>query len=364
MAFPRSIPALVLAALFAAGCASSPPLPPAPLGQDELDQFLAAGRDARTYGITTYRDPAGSRFEFANRVHPHRMARIGFAGPSRLKTPVVRAQTGRSVDCNVLLDSSARQSWLLLASVTAMDYRPFAPPEGEYPDHVLSPVPGYAGVANKLKFDTLHVESPIFFVPPARGGFGPLARAEERPGPDAKYSESRRSLGANTHVVMGAAAMQSFAFVRLDFPARSVLFSTEKTYAPNNSAAVKAVLPMRNWRGRPAVDLSFGGIPILAVVDTAGDFSISLPDTDELPATLVLGDFPLEDVVPSSHEYLSLPPSFPARIGLGILSRFAVVLDFKHRRVWFEDPSAAAVPVASDADNEPNAPVHYRGITP
>ena len=122
---------------------------------------------------------------------------------------------------------------------------------------------------------------------------------------------------------------------------------------------------MRNWRGRPAVDVSFGGTPVLAVVDTAGDFPLSLPESDGLPASLLLGDFALDDVSPFAHDDLSLPPSFPARIGLDVLSRFAVVLDFKHRRIWFEDPSVpGAASAADDPNDESNAPVHYRGIAP
>ncbi|NCA83366.1 MAG: hypothetical protein EOM72_11595, partial [Opitutae bacterium] len=60
---------LAAALLCAAGCASPAARRQIPLSQDELDRFLAGGRDARYYGITTYQDAAGARFEFANRVH-------------------------------------------------------------------------------------------------------------------------------------------------------------------------------------------------------------------------------------------------------------------------------------------------------
>ena len=60
-----SIRVLLAAALLsAAGCAYfQKPLAQVPLSQDELDAFVASGRDARYYGITTYQDPAGARFE-------------------------------------------------------------------------------------------------------------------------------------------------------------------------------------------------------------------------------------------------------------------------------------------------------------
>ena len=78
--------------------------------QDELDAFVASGRDARYYGITTYQDPAGARFEFANRVHRDRGAQMDFVSPRRSRVPVTRARTATFVEFNFLLDSSARQN--------------------------------------------------------------------------------------------------------------------------------------------------------------------------------------------------------------------------------------------------------------
>jgi len=364
MANRSSIRVFWAAALaLAAGCATFP-LDPAPLGQDELDQFLASGRDARTYGITIYRDPAGARYEFANRVHPHRAARMDFISPPSLSVPVIRGRTGRFVDCHVLLDTSARQNWLLLPSVEAMDYRAFAPPMGEYPDHVLSAIPGYAGVANKLVFDSLHIESPVFHVPPARGGFGPLARAAELPGRSPRTARDRESLGRRTHVIFGAGPMQAFSYVRFDFPGRTVRFSTDAAYQPEDPGTLLACLPLKSWRGRPAVDATLDGAPFLLVFDTGGEFELSLPADVPAGTTLAIGDWLLDDVRPTLHDDHGLPAAFPARLGLGLLARAAVTLDFKQRRVWIESPVPAAR--SSDAADEVRdaPPVQYRGITP
>ena len=358
-----SIRVLLAAALLgAAGCASPGPLIPSPLSQDELDRFLAGGRDARYYGITTYQDAAGARFEFANRVHQDRSAQMPFATPRPLRTPVLQARTATFVKFNLLLDSSARQNWLLLASAEAMDYRAFAPPTGEYADHVVSDIPGYAGVANKMILDELHIESPVFYVPPARGTLGPFARAGE---PDEKARQARQSLGARTHAAMGAALMRSFASIRFDFPGRAVRFSSHATYKPAVPSAVLANLPMRDWRGRPAVQGTLGGEPILLVIDTAGDFDLSLPgDARGAAGPLVLGDLSLDDLRLSSHAALGLPEAFPARLGLGVLSRYVVTLDHKNQRVWFEgEPSIDEEESAVFSGDDAPAPVQYRGIT-
>ena len=352
------------ALLFAAGCASPAARRQTPLSQAELDQFLAGGRDARYYGITTYQDAAGARFEFANRVHQDRSAQMDFSSPRPLRIPVLKARTATFVPFNLLLDSSARQNWLLLQSVAAMDYRTFKPPTGEYADHVVSEIPGYAGVANKIVLDELHVESPVFYVAPARGDLGPAARAGS-PAGAAPVSAPRRALAARTHAVMGAALMRSFAFIHFDFPNRFVRFSSHATYRPASPSAVLAHLPLRDWRGRPAVQGTLAGKPILLVIDTAGDFDLSLPgDADGATGPLVLGELALDEVRISSHAALGLPETFPARLGLGILSRYAVTLDHKNQRVWFEGkPLPGAEESAPSAEDENAAPVHYRGIT-
>ena len=355
---------LAAALLSAAGCTSPAARRQIPLSQDELDQFLAGGRDARYYGITTYQDAAGARFEFANRVHQDRAARMDFSSPRPLRIPVLQARTATFVKFNLLLDSSARQNWLLLQSVEAMDYRAFKPPTGEYADHVVSEIPGYAGVANKIVLDELHVESPVFYVAPARGDLGPAARAEN-PAGAAAAPAARRALAAKTHAVMGAALMRSFAFIRFDFPNRFVRFSSHSTYQPAEPSAVLANLPLRDWRGRPAVQGTLGGEPILLEIDTAGDIDLTLPgDAAGAAGPLVLGDWSVGEVTVAAHADLGLPEAFPARLGLGILARSAVTLDHKHQRVWFEGkPLPGAEESAPSAEDENDAPIHYRGIT-
>lgn len=345
-----SIQLSLAAALFAAGCASQAPLPPTPLAQDELDQFLANGRDARYYGITTYQDSAGARYEFANRVHPDRVAQKPMISPRDSSLPLVRAKTAAYVEFNLLLDSTARQNWLMLASAAAMDYVPFQPPSGEYADHVVADIPGYAGVANKIVLDSLHVESPIFLVAPARGRLGPLARAD--------------ALAIQTQAVMGAALMRSFAFIRCDFANRAVFFSTTGTYAPPMPSAVVADLPLRDWRGRPAVEGRLGGVPILLVIDTAGDFDLSVPPEDSAAnGALELDGLAIDDVAIATHAALGLPEKFPARLGLGVLARYAVTLDFKRQRVWLENPNPSRdKPAAPSSEESAPVPVHYRGI--
>ena len=358
---------LAMALLGGAGCARTVPLEQTPLAQDGVDQFLSGGRDARYYGITTYPDPAGPRFEFANRPHPDQAAQLDFVSPKSSPFPVVEAKSAITDRFPMLLDSSARQNWSLMGSAQALEYRIFSPPTGEYADHVVSAIPGYAGVGNKLILDELHVESPIFYVPPATGGLGPLARTGGRDR-NAATRAARESFAGRIPVAMGAAAMRPFAYVRFDFPGRSVRFSSSGAYKPANASAVRANLPMLDWRGRPAVQATLDGESIALVIDTAGDFDLALPGEPPEGATgaLALGGLRIDEVPIASHASLGLPEKFSARLGLGVLARFVVTLDHKNRRVWFEDPCAppAAEPSAPSAEDETPEPIQYRGVKP
>ena len=351
--------------LFAAGCAARIPLAQTPVSQSALDAFLATGRDARYYGITTYQDPGGPRFESANRPHTGQIAQLDIVSPTSWPLPVVEAHSALSKDeFPLLMDSSARQSWATMQSKESLEYRPFAPPSGEYADHVISEIPGYAGAGNKLVLDALHVEYPIFYVPPASGGLGPLARLPGHPGaPTPKREEAAVKLAEKMPAVAGAALMRSFSFVRFDFPGRKVQLCVSETYRPVSSNAVLACLLLGDWRGRPTVQATLRGKPIALLIDTAGDFELSLPDAADAEGPLLLGRLQIDDVRIDTHAGLGLPDKFPARLGVRLLARYAVTLDFKQQRVWFEGaPPASDTPDAGSGETE--TPIQYRGIAP
>lgn len=378
MQIPPAIPALSAAAAFAllaAGCAIPSAPPPEPLRTSRVDAFLKGGRDARAMGITIYQGPAGKpTFAFANRPHMGRAAEKPMVSVQGTPYPVIDAKAGDETPFQMLVDTSARQSWLVLDACRDMDYRPFAPALGEYPDHVDSTVPGYAGVGNKIVMGTMHVESPIFYVPMADGHFGPLARLERPAGAaplPAKSVRSREKLRTGIRAVMGAETLKNFDWVRFDFPNRKLRVSSNGPWKAPNPDSVAARLPMQDWHGRPAVAVRLDGRPMLAVLDTAGDFDISLPDPPADDGRVELGDRPLSAELPQfmvpvlSHAALGLPETFPARIGLRILSRYAVTLDYKNGLVWFEDPDLAAERQKDAAESgTDDVPVQYRGIVP
>ncbi len=351
-------------------------LDPVPAGQAELDAFLESGRDSRESNITLYKGPTGKAvFEFANRPWEGKAARAPFVGGKKSRLPIVEAKTALGVKFGLLVDPTARQSWCLYDSVRAMDYRPFRePPDngpvGEYPDHVESAVPGYAGVANKIIFGTLHVESPVFYVPPAHGLLGPLARPQAAPepgrGPEVQKALDRARKQA--HAVMGAALMRKFSFIHVNFPARAATLASSTPYKP--SGFVVAKLPLGSWRERPTVEATLDGVPTACLVDLAGDFVLSAPGADTgAGMSLQLGHYDLGRPPVVAHEAIGLPAEGLPRIGWQLWREYAVTFDFKQSILWVEDVAPAAAPADADTPDPndpdaPDAPIHYRGITP
>lgn len=381
---PSIFPLAALAAtLLLSSCASPSPPPPAPLLQSQVDTFLKSAQDPRALGIVTYTTYSGKpHFQAANRPHLERACEFPFVSPSGLPCPAFDAKTGSEVPLRILIDTTSRQSWLALGLCGPMSYRPFKPPTGEYPDHVRSPVPGYAGAGNKLVMNNFHVEWPVFCVPMASGHLGPLARpAPPAPG-DIPLSDktrlAREKFRASVQAVMGCEMLREFSWIRIDFPRRSLRISSSSApYKPPVPEAVAARIPLRDWQGRPAIAIRIDGAHATAVLDTAGDFEISLPasagPSSSGAARIQLGDLPPStDTLPQfivpvrTHADLGLPPDLPPRVGLRLLARYAITLDYKTGTLWIEDPelSVQRRKEAAEALSRDAVPVRYEGVLP
>ena len=367
-------------AVLSAGCLGmrldKMPLDPVPAGQAELDAFLEHGRDSRASNITIYKGTTGKAvFEFANRPWDGKATLAKFVGDKKSRLPILEAKTALNAEFGFLLDPTARQSWCLYDSIRAMDYRPFREPPGndpvgEYPDHVISAVPGYAGVANKIIFGTLHIESPVFYVPPAHGLLGPLARpqAVPEPGRPKNVQKALDRARKQAHAVMGAALMQKFSFIRVDFRGRTATLASSLAYKP--AGFVVAKLPMTLRRERPTIEATLDGVPTPCLIDLAGDFVLSVPEAKADDVSLRLGNYDLGRPPVVTHESIGLPADSLPRIGWQLWREYAVTLDFKQSTLWLEDVAPSAAPAADPdipAPNDPDAsdaPIHYRGIMP
>ena len=354
------LPLLLLAA-----CVSAPG-PLRPVGESELDHFLAAAKNPREReGIVTYTTSQGPYYQGANRVHPGRRISLKLRGGKKAPGRPLFSAEGRipGSDVTVLLDTSAAESWLALDRAAALDAVPVKPVEGVFPKHVRLSVPGYGTIVQRLRLKEREYSAEEFwmelltaYVPPAHGGLDALARGE---------SVSREA----PLFVMGASALEAMSFVRLDYAAGSIHFSSAvDRYATPKGWRVVAECPLEAKRAHPlSIRGRFDESPDMKIVlDTAGAFAASIPASEEEmadpPRTVFLGGKRLElGSAVQSHAQGGLPENFPPRLGWKFFSRYTVVFDFKGRRFILEEPLGGGGKKKATAEGKPATWKHIRG---
>jgi len=152
---------------------------------------------------------------------------------------------------------------------------------------------------------------------------GYLARGEDHPAPDA---------------ILGCDILKAFAFVQIDYPNHTVVFSATSEYAPDGTNLI-AALPLKEVEGAFAVDGAIDGEKKTIILDSAGEFKIAMdnPPSDELKQVSI-GDLVFRNVkvVESKNQSLGLL-SHP-RIGRQLLSKFNITFVPKKKIVYFERP--------------------------
>ena len=355
----------LLSLLLLAGCASAPG-PLRPVGENELDHFLSAARNPREReGIVTYTTSQGPYYQGANRVHPGRHISLKLRGGKKAPGRPLFSAEGRipGSDVLVLLDTSAAESWLALDRAAALDAVPVKPVEGAFPKHVRLSVPGYGTIVQRLRLKEKEYSSEEFwmelltaYVPPAHGGLDALARGD---------GVSRDA----PLFVMGASALEGMSYVRIDYAAKSIRFSSavDQYRTPKGWRAV-AECPLEAKRSHPlCIRGRFDGSPEMKIVlDTAGAFAASIPATEEEmadpPRTVEIGGKRLElGSAVQGHAQGGLPANFPPRLGWKFFSRYTVVLDIKGQRFLLEEPLSDGGKKKAAAEDKPATYKHVRG---
>lgn len=312
-------------ALFAGGCATPSDHEMKPLTDTRLRDVFSRAKDARNFWITVYQSGnKGAQFSGANRLHPQQLANVDFIQGSPSTAPMVKADDGRNETIVALIDTSAGRSWLDFATFTRVKAIPLGPPAYDsMPKNVNDSVPGYACVLTKFRFDQLHIENALFYFRAATGPLGYLARGEEQPTPSA---------------ILGCDILKAFAFVQIDYPNRSVVFSATSEYSPDPTNLI-AALPLKEVDGVFATEGMLDNEKKLILLDSAGDFEIAMdnPPSDKLKQVSV-DDLVFRNVMVSSSKDRSLGLLSHPRIGRRLLARFKVTLTPKKKLLYVERP--------------------------
>ncbi len=223
-----------------------------------------------------------------------------------------------------LIDTSARSSWIEFGLGREMGMIPIGPPSyRQYAAHVNDPIPGYLSVASRLIIDTLHVDTALIYVKAAHGPLTLLTREENE---------------LSAPIILGAEFIRAFHFVQIDYPNRTVLFSTTTPYKTDGDRLLASV-PMRDYHGSIAVEGFFDGQGTPFLLDSLGDFAVSSAfDPGATVQQIMIGNLVMRNVAHTNSAETGLGfPDVP-RIGRQVLSRYIVTFDGKNRLVHFERP--------------------------
>ncbi|MCX6996578.1 MAG: hypothetical protein NTV49_05720 [Kiritimatiellaeota bacterium] len=314
-----------LAAVVLTGCGTTKPKDIRLLSDQQLRTFFEQRQDPRRYEITLYDSEDGVVFVGTSRLRPDQQAVLPFASGSGNRAPVVSLGAGRADTFPVLLDTSSRDNWLRFEKAVEVQAIPLGTVRAfdMMPKHVREDVPGYACRLDPLVFDTLRMDNVLFYVRSASGPLGVLGRRAEHPAPEA---------------VLGCDTLKAFAFVQFDYPLRLATFSATFGYTPKPSRLV-AELPLNEVEGVWAVDGLVDGQPGPILLDSAGDFELSVAKAAGHPLKQVsIGDLVFRQVRAVSSRDQGLEPQKYPRLGRQLLARYKVTFDNLHSMVYFERP--------------------------
>ena len=327
-------PARLLAACsvaLLAGCATPPPSDTDVHPDGLLRAFFQRPEDPRRYGLTVYESRYGPVFAGSKRLHANRLAAAPLVASRGAADPLIRVRGRGKRDITALVDTASRDSWATLEAATALEARPLGPHAYRRDAvHTREADTGFAAHASKLIIEEMHIENMVVYLRVPEVTLGPLARGNDHPRPD---------------MTLGCDLLRQFAFVRFDYGARAIYFSTDRPYQGDPDALI-ATEPYRIVNGTPAIEAWLDDVFTNVILDTAGDFELAW-DRDE--GTLVrhfsLGDLVVRQAaVSDSRELGHGHPGIP-RVGHRLLRRYAVILDNKQRRVIFERPAGFSPPV-------------------
>ncbi|HMP76934.1 MAG TPA: hypothetical protein PKE12_11635 [Kiritimatiellia bacterium] len=311
-----------------AGCATTRDEHIIPFNAQQRQALFARARPPQAFGLTVYTTERGPLFAGAHRVHSGQAARLPFASKADPGTPMIRF-TARSVkEIPALIDTTARENWIIPPLAAGADLVMMAGPNPYETKavHVYDEIGGFAALLHKAMFDKLHMENVVFYVRGASGPLGPPARWSQDPVPQA---------------VFGVPFLRAFSYVTFDFAGQGLVLSATTPYPGPDESRLIAQLPLLDIRGVLGVEGTLNGEPTTFLIDTGGDFDLVKNDPkDATVRRVAVGDlvFPRDIEVKTARE-LGLGDIDYPRIGRGLLTRYRVTLDFRNKQVIFERPA-------------------------
>lgn len=332
-----AVPALLA---LATSCSTPAPRHSTPLSGAQVEALYKAQRRPQVFGMTDYSGKGEASFAGAHRLHANHLTTALTKGTDK-KLPLIEIMSGSPGKVMALLDTSSADSWCTPEAAVVLGLTPLGPPGyTRKPRHVVDDTKGYLCAASTIRIEDLYMENVLMFLRGATAPLGGVGRDVTDPDPS---------------VVLGASFIRAFNYVRFDFAKGEILFSATSDYRVRDDKLL-ASAPIRWVDGALAVEGMIDGTPTNIVLDIAGRYAAGLPgETGTTLRQFSTGDLVSRKVTATPLRNLGLTDSPSPRVGLEMLSRCTLTLDFHRNLVHFERPESAPA-VKDPAEPSTSAP--------
>ncbi len=317
-------PFLILLLTYVTGCTTPRESQPIPLTAKERELFFSRAQDERRFWLTRYEASYGPVFAGGHRLHTDKQTLVPFATRRNATAPAISIRLRSPNEQLALIDTSLRGNWIEFGLATDEGLIPIGPPPHRlFATHVRDPIPGYLSAASRMSIDQLFIDTALFYV---KGAHGPMTDL------------TRNNDDLRAPIVLGSDFLRAFSFVRIDFNARTVHFSTTIPY-PIDPDQIITSAPMLDLNGTIAVEGFLDETHTLFLLDSLGDYHIAAEELDSNTVRqvminhLVMRNVPATDTHSLALGFTDLP-----RIGRNFLESFIIVFDNQKRLIHFERP--------------------------
>lgn len=285
----------------------------------QQNTYLSHAKDPALFGLEAVSTGDGPTYAGHAQLTPSQVGTI-FFDKAPLPVIMVGKNSGR-LKMSALLDTSSPNSWIEFITSRGFDATFLGIEDKTMPyggAYNTGGVPAYAAVIPHIKMDTVHIENAPVYVRMAMHSLGPLARGIVVP---------------EVESVFGYDLLKTFEYIRFDFKAGTVRFSTTKPYEPEKNFLMTAAKIVEVPGYGLAVEGAVSGVPSPIILDVAGDYHFARGDVK----MKITKQVDLGDVVYRKVPTLLLPThESPARAGRKMLEPYVVTIAPKKGVVYFE----------------------------
>ncbi len=238
------------------------------LPKSQQEAYLSRSKSTHLFGFSVFGQPNGAvGVKGQTRLHPNHKASVKMQKNNLPIIPISgKNNAGKSF---ALLDFSSPSSWIDFKQSQEYDVHFLAYRERNIPyvgNFNTGKIDAYMGVVSQLRIDQLFLENTPIYVKMSIGSLEPQSRGIANP---------------NITTVIGYDILKVFNSIQLDFDSNVIRFTSSEKYQPNESLLIGKTKIIEEKNRGLVVEGNFFGKLSPVVLDLAGDYYLTVPQSNE-----------------------------------------------------------------------------------